>query len=107
VNFAVSLMQDAEDDIFDIYQFVKKNDSEESATCLLTQLEELCFSLGKLSSRGHVPPELERINVTKFMELHFKPYRIIYEVDRDRVFVHCVLDGRRNLQDLLERRLLR
>ena len=37
----------------------------------------------------------------------FKPYRIIYQIVGRKVFIHCVLDGRRNLQDILERRLLR
>jgi len=34
-------------------------------------------------------------------------YRIIYEVVESNVFVHCVLDGRRSLQELLEMRLLK
>jgi toxin ParE1/3/4 len=43
----------------------------------------------------------------EFREIHFKPYRIIYQIIDKRVFVHCVLDGRRDLQELLERRMLR
>ena len=31
----------------------------------------------------------------------------IYQIEGQTVFVHCVLDGRRDLQELLERRLLR
>jgi toxin ParE1/3/4 len=53
------------------------------------------------------PPELSRINVTAFLEVHFKPYRILYEIDTATVYMHCVLDGRRDLTTLLERRLLR
>jgi prevent-host-death family protein len=34
-------------------------------------------------------------------------YRILYEVQEQAVFVHAILDGRRDLRDLLERRLLR
>jgi len=57
--------------------------------------------------RGHIPPELARIAVTTYREVHFKPYRVIYEVVGDEVFVHCVIDGRRDMQLLLERRLVR
>jgi toxin ParE1/3/4 len=57
--------------------------------------------------RGHIPPELERIGVLEFREIFFKPYRIIYQVIRSDVYFHCVLDGRRDLQDLLQRRVLR
>jgi toxin ParE1/3/4 len=53
-------------------------------------------------------PELGRIGIAhEFRELIFKPYRIIYSVTRSEVFVHCILDGRRDLQDLLEEKLLR
>ncbi|MFW6131795.1 MAG: type II toxin-antitoxin system RelE/ParE family toxin, partial [Candidatus Aminicenantaceae bacterium] len=57
--------------------------------------------------RGHVPPELERIGVYSYKEIHFKPYRIICEVSESIVYIHCVLDGRRSLQELLEKRILR
>ncbi len=56
---------------------------------------------------GHIPPELERIGVLEFREVHYKPYRIIYEVYKSEVFVYCVLDGRRDMQELLQKRILR
>jgi toxin ParE1/3/4 len=52
-------------------------------------------------------PELERIGVCGYREIHFKPYRIIYQIAGQKVFIHCVLDGRRAMQEILERRLLR
>ena len=36
-----------------------------------------------------------------------KPYRVICEVIGRDVYIHCVLDGRRDMQSLLERRLVR
>ncbi|MCA1779686.1 MAG: type II toxin-antitoxin system RelE/ParE family toxin, partial [Xanthomonadaceae bacterium] len=63
--------------------------------------------LTELPERGHVPPELDRIGVTNYREVSFKPYRVIYEVIRQEAFIHCVLDGRRDIPSLLERRLIR
>jgi len=37
----------------------------------------------------------------------FDIYRIIYQIAGRKVFIHCVLDGRRAVQEVLERRLLR
>ncbi len=107
MKYQVFLIQDAEDDLFDIYRYILEHDSKESADYVFNKIEELCFSLDELPMRGHFPPELERISVTNYKEIHFKPYRIIYEVEQKKVFVHCILDGRRELRDLLERRLLR
>ncbi|RPJ74031.1 MAG: type II toxin-antitoxin system RelE/ParE family toxin, partial [Desulfobacteraceae bacterium] len=36
----------------------------------------------------------------------FKPYRIIYRVMDKNVYVLLVVDGRRDMQSLLQRRLL-
>lgn len=107
MNFKVYIISDAEEDILRIYQYVSMNDSAESAEYLLSKIEEKCLSLREYPKRGHFPPELERMGVYNYREIHFKPYRIIYEVIESNVFVHCVLDGRRSLQELLEIRLLK
>ena len=101
------LIQDAEDDIFEIYQYILEHDGDQNAHYVFEKLQELCFSLEQLPERGHVSPELLHVSVMSFLELHFKPYRVIYQIEGQIVFVHCVLDGRRDLQELLERRLLR
>ena len=106
-RYRVRLAEDAEQDLIDIYCYVALHDSVEKAAYVLDQLESLCLRLTELPERGHVPPELDRIGVTNYREVHFKPYRVIYEVIRQDVFIHCVLDGRRDMQSLLERRLLR
>lgn len=107
MKYSVDFITNAEDDLFDIYRYIKRNDSSEAAEHVLSSIEELCRTLALLPGRGHVPPELGRIHVSKFLEIHFRPYRIIYEIEGDTVFIHCVLDGRRDLQMTLERRLLR
>ena len=107
MTYQVVIIHDAEEDLFDIYRYILEHDSDRAANFVLGKLEEICNSLDQLPERGHIPPELRRISVSNYLELHFKPYRVIYEIDGKKVFVHCVLDGRRDLQDLLERRLLR
>jgi len=107
VTYEVLLADDAENDLLEIYRYVAFNDSLEKADQLLDKLEELVQALDRLPSRGHIPPELARIGVTDYREVHFKPYRVIYRIEGRRVFVYCVLDGRRDLQSLLQQRLLR
>ncbi len=40
-------------------------------------------------------------------EIHYKPYRILFEINNDIIYVHSVLDGRRNVQEILSNRILR
>lgn len=106
-RYRVRVIEDAEHDLIDLYTYVAANDSVEKAEYVLEQLQSLCLSLDKLATRGHIPPELGRIGVTTYRQVHFKPYRVIYQISGQDVYIHCVLDGRRDMQSLLERRLLR
>ncbi len=103
----IFILQEAEDDIFELYKYIFENDLKESATYVYDQLQDTINRLEEYPERGHYPPELERIGVTGFREIHFKPYRIVYEIDGRQVFIHAVLDGRRDIQSLLERRMFR
>jgi len=107
MKYEVFIIADAEEDLYEIYNYVAVYDSVEQAENLFTKLEETCYSLSTFPKRGHIPPELERIAVQEYREIHYKPYRIIYQIIESVVYIHCVLDGRRDLQELLEKRLLR
>jgi toxin ParE1/3/4 len=106
-KYDVIFDHDAEDDLFDIYAFVAMNDSVEKADRLFESLRRSCLKLRKLPLRGNIPTELFEIGVIEFRELHYKPYRIIYSLESTTVYVHCVLDGRRDIQEILQERLLR
>lgn len=97
----------AEKDIIDIYNYVATNDSEVSARKLILNLEKTYIRLEKYPARGHIPPELQNTGITRYLEIHYKPYRIIYEIIDNFVYVHFIADGRRNLQEILSLRLLR
>ena len=107
MKYTVHLVIDAENDLLDIYRYVARHDSAEKADRLLDNLEKTISKLETLPLRGHYPPELESIGVLEFREVFFKPYRIIYQVINKDVYVHAVLDGRRDLQELLQQRMLR
>lgn len=107
MKYTIEIIIDAEKDLWEIYRYVAGNDFIEKADCLIENIEKTIVTLETLPFRGNYPPELERIGVLEFREVLFKPYRIIYQVVKSIVYVHCILDGRRDLPDLLQNRLLR
>ena len=106
-TYRVRIVQEAEDDLAEIIEFVAKHDSIERADYVLEKLLGVCERLEKNPQRGHFLPELKSLGIKSYREVHFKPYRIIYEFIGRDVFVHLIVDGRRSLQAILERRLLR
>lgn len=97
----------AKSDIKEIYLFVALHDSVLAADRLLDSLEETLNSLELFPERGHIPPELAPTGIKTYLEIHYKPYRIIYEIVGKQIYVHCVLDGRRNILEILSNRFLR
>ena len=106
-SFSVFLLYGAKQDLLQLHNYVTLNDAREKADRLIDDLKRTCSRLKTMPERGRIPPELQRIGIREFREIMFKPYRIIYNLVKSQVFVYCVLDGRRDLQDLLEERLLR
>ena len=107
MKFKVNIVSSAEEDLFEIYQYIFFNDSEGKAEKLYSKLYEKCLSLQEYPKRDHVPPELSLLGIDNFLELNYKPYRIIYQIIEKVVFVHCIFDGRRDMQKLLQERLIR
>jgi toxin ParE1/3/4 len=107
VRFAVLFSAAAEHDLADIHRYIVENDSVQNADRVLAGLEAACSRLASFPNSGNVPKELSLLGITDYREVHFKPYRVIYRVMTKAVVVYCVLDGRRDMQSLLQWRLLR
>lgn len=97
----------AKQDMKEIFLYVASNDSISSADKLLDSIENTISKLEEYPERGHIPQELRQTGIKRYLEIHYRPYRIIYEIENDLIYVHSVLDGRRNIQEILGERLLR
>jgi plasmid stabilization system protein ParE len=56
--------------------------------------------------QGSVVPELRYHNILTYLELIGPPWRIIYKVEQNNVWVLAVIDGRRTVEDILLDRFL-
>ena len=106
-KYKVLIDPKAKQDLKEIFLYVAINDSLSSADKLLDAIEKTCFKLEEFPERGHIPQELRLTGIKRYLEIHYKPYRIIYEINKNLIYIHSVLDGRRNIQEILSERLLR
>jgi len=107
MKYKVNLSFSAENDLYEIYKYVFLNDSAVKAEKLYSKLYAKCIALQEYPHRGHIPSELSLLGIDDFLEIIYKPYRIIYQIIKKVVFIHCILDGRRDMQKLLQERLIR
>ena len=104
--FEVLLTNDAERDLNELYDYIAVHDSTRKAYYVLGQIEKTFSTLSKFPERGVYPKELLKLGIREYREVFFKPYRIIYRVMDKKVYVLLIVDGRRDMQSLLQRRLL-
>lgn len=72
---------------------------------MLGKIEEAFGTLVEFPERGVYPKELSSLSVHDYREVYFKPYRIIYRIVKQTVYIYLIADGRREMQALLSRRL--
>jgi len=77
------------------------------AAAIIDRIVERAESLASLPNRGRTPPELRSVGDRTWRELQEPPWRILYRRLDDVVQIHAVLDGRRNLEDILMERMLK
>jgi len=106
MRFQVLLTADASRDLEDLYDYVAEHDAPSKADYVLDHLENVLEALATFPERGSHPKELLALGIRDYRQTFFKPYRIIYRVVSRRVYVYLIADGRRDMQALLERRLL-
>ncbi|AFH50061.1 Plasmid stabilization system protein [Ignavibacterium album JCM 16511] len=105
--YKIFVIEDAETDIFEIYRYIHLNESKSRADKFFQKIYEKILSLQKHPERGHPPKELKHLGIYEYLEIVLNPYRIIYRIINKKIFIYCVLDGRRDMQKLLQERLLR
>jgi len=105
-HFGVELTEGAESDLEAIHNYIAGNRSVDAAEVLLDAFVDKLSTLERYPERDNVPKELEALGVREFRQVLLDPYRLIYRVSGEKVVILLIADGRRDMQALLERRLL-
>jgi toxin ParE1/3/4 len=106
MTFQIFLTDDASRDLVELYDFIASHDAPGKADYVLDQIEKAFSSRRENPERGVYPKELLAVGLREYREIFFKPYRFIYRVMAENIYVMVIADGRRDMQALLQRRLL-
>ena len=104
--FEVIWTKAAETDLERIVDFIA-DDSIDAALAVFARIRERAATLDNFPNKGRVVPELHQHGIIQYRELILSPWRIVYRIDGNTVYVTSVFDSRRNLEDLLLERLSR
>ena len=106
MSFVVEFTIGAKQDLLKIYRYIKTAGSPEAAKRMYDQLSKACDSLSQNPERGNVPSKIESLSEMLCRQIIVKNYRIIYQVIGKVVVIHGIIDGRRNIREVMRQRFL-
>jgi plasmid stabilization system protein ParE len=107
MSYKIIILHSAEQDMKDIKTYIVKNFSAAAWQNTYDKLKKAIRKLKAFPHAGSTPDELEKVNLNQFRQIISGMNRIIYEVRQDTIYIHVIVDGRRDMKSLLTRRLLR
>ena len=104
-EFSVSWTSVAKDDLRLIVDYLSL-DNPTKADEVIQLIRVQTQKLQELPARGRIVPELRFCGVLLYRELIVSPWRIIYRIDGENIWVLAVIDSRRNVEDILLERFI-
>lgn len=105
-NFEILWTEVAEADLSEIIEYIAQ-ESKSRAEKILAKIKRQSSQLNGSPERGRIVPEFHKFNINSIRELIISPWRVFYKIERNIVFILGVIDGRRNVEDILLNRFLR
>jgi plasmid stabilization system protein ParE len=96
----------AKNDLLNIVEYIKR-DSPSNANDVYLRIKKVAHSSNFFPLKGRVVPELQKEGITLYREVIASPWRIIYKVGNDTVYIMAILDSRQNVEELLLQKLLK
>lgn len=90
----------AQQDLKKIIEYIAI-DSEVQAREIYQGIKQKADNLWQMPLQGRIVPELRYYSILIYRELISPPWRIIYKTEENKVWVLAVIDGRRNVEDIL------
>ncbi len=91
----------AENDLRNIIEYI----ADDSPSNAFKNIKQKASKLFTFPERGRIVPELRDQGILQYRELIIPPWRIPYRISEKSVYVLSVLDSRRNIEDILLKRL--
>jgi plasmid stabilization system protein ParE len=95
----------ARDDLEEIIEYIARTNIT-YAVKILDKIEAAVNDLDVIPRRGRIVPELEKHGYTLYREIIVDYWRIMYKIENDTVYVMTVIDGRRNVEEVLQKRII-
>ncbi len=105
-TYTLQWTTNAKNDLINIVAYIK-TDSPTAANEIYQKIKEKAHSSNFFPLKGRVVPELQKEGITLYRELIAAPWRIIYKLGSDTVYIMAIVDSRQNVEEVLLQKLIK
>ncbi|MDR1212351.1 MAG: type II toxin-antitoxin system RelE/ParE family toxin [Spirochaetaceae bacterium] len=95
----------ARNDLDEIIEYIAQTNMT-YAIKILDKIELAVKKLDTFPRRGRIVPELERYGYIVYREIIVAYWRIMYKIENAIVYIMAVIDGRRNVEDIILKKII-
>ena len=103
-KFEVEWTESAENDLLKIVEYITL-DSPGNAFKILKKIKKQVQELYHHPERCRIVPELYEQGINQYRDMVISPWRVVFRIASSKVFVVLVFDSRRDIEDVLLKRL--
>ena len=107
MSHKIIILASAEYDLKELRYYMIKNFSIKTWQNTYNKIKEAIRNLKTFPFPYSIPEELEKLHLKQYRQVISGMNRIIYEVRQDIIYIHIIVDSRKNFKTLLEKRFLR
>ena len=104
-KYLVKWTEPARNDVDEIIEYIS-NANISYAVKVLDKIEAAVKSLNTFPERYRIVPELEKYGYFLYRDIIVDYWKIIYKIENNLVYIMLVIDNRRNLEDILLKKML-
>jgi len=104
-KYLVKWTEPARNDVDEINEYIS-NTNISYAVKVLDKIEAAVKSLNTFPERYRIVPELEKYGYFLYRDIIVDYWKIIYKIENNLVYIMLVIDNRRNLEDILLKKML-
>ena len=104
-KYVVKWTAPAREDVNEIIEYISKTNMN-YAVKILDKIEVAVKDLSTFPERYRIVPELEKYGYYLYRDVVVEYWKVIYKIENNLVYIMLVIDGRRNLDDILLKKMI-
>ena len=106
MKYEIIWSKDAGEELFEIISYIKYNTGKNTADQIYSKITKEIKRVSESTAKIRVAPLLKEIGINHIYQHNIDPWIIFYKTEKNKMLIISIIDGRRNLEEILYKKML-